>query len=536
MTSLSGLSDRALVDQAARELLRRRYARAELASYANAIDVPGRPASDNEDEWLFHPIETSIAAHHLLFLDTFQDLVEGKERQAMIFAPPGSAKSTYCSVVGPTWFMGKFPERRTILASYASDIARKQGRRARQIVRSEKFSSTFKCEISNDTSAADEWALTNGSEFMAGGIRSGITGNRAHGLIIDDPVKGRDEADSEAIRKKTREAYEDDLATRLVPGAFTLIITTRWSHGDLAGSILPEGWNGESGRILCRDGLMWKIVCLPAIADRRDDPLGRQIGEPLWKEWFKDGHFDRYRKNTRTWSALFQQKPTADEGDYFRKDWFHEYEKAPPRSTMKIYGASDYAVTEDGGDYTVHIVVGIDPQGRMWLLDVWRKQSLSDEWVEAFCDLVLKWKPNRWAEEAGQINAGVGPFMIKRMRERHAHVWRKQFPSKHDKAVRARSIQGRMATDGLMVPKGAEWLAAFIAELIGFPAGVNDDQVDALGLIGQLLDVISAGRDEEEQKPKPKELAYEAQSDGRIVANMSLNDQIQAHIKRRTAR
>src|SRR5262249_9866859 len=92
----------------------------------------------------------------------------------------------------------------------------------------------------------------------------------------------------------------------------------------------------------------------------------------------------------------------------------YQYDKLPARETMRIYGGSDYAVTADGGDYTVHLVVGIDPEGRMYLLDGWRKQSSSDEWIEAFCDLVLEWKPVGWAEEKGQISAGVGPALDKR--------------------------------------------------------------------------------------------------------------------------
>jgi hypothetical protein len=111
---------------------------------------------------------------------------------------------------------------------------------------------------------------------------------------------------------------------------------------------------------------------------------------------------------------------------------------------MRIYGGSDYAVTADGGDYTVHLVVGLDPEGRMYLLDRWRKQSSSDEWIEAFCDLVLEWKPVGWAEEKGQISAGVGPALDKRQRERKAYCYRQQFPTKGDKAVRAQSIRGRM--------------------------------------------------------------------------------------------
>jgi hypothetical protein len=112
------------------------------------------------------------------------------------------------------------------------------------------------------------------------------------------------------------------------------------------------------------------------------------------------------------------QNPTPDEGTYFKADWLRPYDNPPAIGTLKVYGASDYAVTAEGGDYTVHIVVGVDPQWRIYVLDLWRKQVSSADWVEAFCDLVAEWKPIGWAEEQGQINAGVGPFLQRRMRER----------------------------------------------------------------------------------------------------------------------
>jgi hypothetical protein len=141
-----------------------------------------------------------------------------------------------------------------------------------------------------------------------------------------------------------------------------------------------------------------------------------------------------------------------EDGDYFKAAWLRPYIKAPPTDTLAIYGASDYAVTADGGDYTVHVVVGVDPEGHMYLLDMWRKQASSDEWVEAFCSLVREWKPREWAEEQGQIKAGVGRFLERMQRERKPYVYRRDFPVRADKAVRAQSIRGRMAIDGLYVP------------------------------------------------------------------------------------
>ena len=107
-------------------------------------------------------------------------------------------------------------------------------------------------------------------------------------------------------------------------------------------------------------------------------------------------------------SFLCLRASAPEEGDYFKADWLKPYDTRPARETLRVYGGSDYAVTADGGDYTVHIVVGIDPDGRMYLLDLWRKQTASDEWIEAFCNLLTDWKPVGWAEEKGQISAGVG--------------------------------------------------------------------------------------------------------------------------------
>jgi predicted phage terminase large subunit-like protein len=194
------------------------------------------------------------------------------------------------------------------------------------------------------------------------------------------------------------------------------------------------------------------------------------------------------------WAALYQQRPAPEDGDYFKATWLRHCDSIPARETLRIYGASDYAVTADGGDYTVHVIVGVDPENNLYLLDLWRRQSASDEWIEAFCDLVLKWKPIGWAEETGQIRAGIGPFLDKQSRERGAYVYRDQFPTRGDKAVRAQSIRGRMALGGLYVAVSAPWYAEFRSELLSFPAGKYDDQVDALGLIGQLLDVMMRGQ------------------------------------------
>ncbi len=421
----------------------------------------------------------------------------------MMFLPPGSAKSTYGTVVGPTWAMGEKPGFKVIGVSYGSDLARKFGRRMRSIVRQYAYGALFNTVLSSESSAADEWALENGSEYMGGGILSGITGNRADFIPIDDPIKGRQEADSEVTRKRTVEAYQDDILTRLKPGGSIMLTQTRWHDEDLAGSLLPEGYSGQSGMIECRDGNTWEVICIPAQAERADDPLGRRVGEYIWPEWFPEDHWKPFKRIPRTWSALYQQRPAPEEGDYFKAEWLRPYEKAPDVKTLRVYGGSDYAVTADGGDWTVHVIVGLDPEGRMYLLDLWRGQTDSFKWAEEFCRLVKLWKPIGWAEETGQIKSGVGPWLDRMQREKKAYVARDQFPTRGDKAIRAQSIRGRMAQDGIYVPVGEDWYEALRSELLSFPAGKHDDQVDALGLVGQLLDKMTSGqKPKEEDKPK----------------------------------
>lgn len=490
---------------AATELLRRRRARTNMVDYARYIDVPGAPVTEDEDCEQFQPVETVLAEHHEIILNATERCINKHRGRTMLFLPPGSAKSTYATVVAPTHAMGRIPNFKVIGVSYGSDLARKFGRRMRSIVKQPKYNSLFDTSLSAESSAADEWALGNGSEYMGGGILSGITGNRADFVAIDDPIKGRKEADSEVTRKSTLEAYQDDVLTRLKPGGSVMITQTRWHEADLAGSILPDGWAGESGMIECRDGETWEVICIPAKCERNDDPLGRAIGDYIWPEWFGRDHWATFERLPRTWSALYQQRPAPDTGDYFKAEWIIPVDRIPPRAEMMVYGGSDYAVTANGGDYTVHVVVGMDTEGRLYLLDLWRAQAASNVWVDSFCDLVRKWKPIGWAEETGQIKSGVGPFLVKQMLDTGSYTYREQFPTRGDKAVRAQSIRGRMAMQGLRVPRGALWLADLQSELMSFPVGVHDDQVDALGLVGQLLDRMEAGI----KKPEPKKASLE---------------------------
>lgn len=461
------------------------------------------------------------ARHHRLLIEELEAVARGENDRLMVFMPPGSAKSTYVSLLFVPWFMARFPEHMVVAASHTQSLADRWGRKCRNLVA--EHGNVLGIALSDDSTAADKWALASGAEYFATGVGGSVTGRRADLIVIDDPVRSREDADSEVIREKVDDWFRSDLQTRLKPGGRVIVVQTRWHEDDLSGRLLERMKAG---------GRQWRVISLPAIAGA-DDALGRAPGEALWPEWQLIEDLEAIRQDMlpREWSALYQQNPVPDDGDYFKADWIKTVPTLPDVKSLRVHGASDYAVTSKGGDYTVHIVVGIDPEQRIYVLDLWRGQTASDVWIEAYCDLICRWKPISWGVETGQINSGVGPFLFRRAVERSA--WTAQFPfaSRTDKSVRAQSIRGRIAMKGLYIAADAPWKADFVSELLSFPAGKHDDQVDALGLVGQLLDHANGWADKENKPKVPDRLEYTAMPDGSIRANMSVMQIVERKMK-----
>jgi predicted phage terminase large subunit-like protein len=428
------------------------------------------------------------ARHHQYVIGKLQQVAAGEIKRLMLFLPPGSAKSTYASVLFPPWWMGNHPSLPVIGASHSKELAERFGRRVRNIVGSPIFKETFGFGLSGDSGAAGRWETARGGEYFAVGVDASVTGRRAALGIIDDPVKGRAEADSAPIREHIWQWYKSDFWTRLIPDAALIYIGTRWHDDDLAGRLLEEAKAG---------GEQWEVVSLPAEAEE-NDALGREVGEQLWPEWFTPEQLRIAKRDARNWSALWQQRPMPESGDYFKNEWFRWYDTPPPRDQLRTYGASDYATKAEGGDWTVHVVVGLDPSSDIYVLDLWREHADSAAWAEALIDLMAKWKTITWAEEAGQIKASVGPFITKRQLERKVFAVRRQFTSATDKPSRAQAIRGRIGMGKVLFPRHAPWVIDLVQELLRFPAGTHDDQVDTLSLIGRMLDEMVPG-----SKPAP---------------------------------
>lgn len=521
-------------------------ARQGFAAFCGLVELPGVPAApepetrprkqiedgswvdDDDDDGRvgdlpFLPVETPQAAHHKALIDLCERMERGEVRRAMVFMPPGSAKSLYASVAFPAWFLGRKRGRQVGVATYATGLARKVGRRIRSITRQGTYQEIFNTTLSRDQGAVNEWALDNGSEFMGEGILSGWTGNRLDGLVIDDPTKNREEADSPVMQAKVRSEYDDSLKSRLKPGAWLLLIMTRWNANDLAGQILPEEWDGESGPIMCRDGLVWEVLCIPAEAEL-NDPLGRPPGEMLWPEWFgRDSDFwTAARKIPRTWSALYQQRPSATEGTFLRREWFRRYRPADiEKLTFRKYLTSDHAPTDgEDSDPSGCRVWGIPSSGDLYILDGFLHRATMDVTADRIVGnlktaedrepkppivqgLIRKHEPFAWFPEDDNNWKSAQPFILRQMRAEGVRTRIEPMsPHGHDKAAKAQSFQGMAAMGQVWVPEGPEG-DEIISQYVKFPAGAHDEEVDMAAIMGRAIAMAHPAIVEPE-KPEPE--------------------------------
>lgn len=426
-------------------------------------------------DWFSKVAGFEPAKHHRLLIEKLEKVSSGECKRLMVFMPPGSAKSTYGSVLFPAWFLNRNPESCIIAASHTQELADGFGRRVRNLV--DEFGPVLGYRLSKDSQAAGRWETENGGEYFAAGVGGSITGRRADLALIDDPVKSREDAASDIVRSRQWDWFKFDLMTRLKPNARIVLIMTRWHEDDLA------------GRILAESGEQWDVVRLPMEAED-NDPLGRAIGEPLWPEYFTDQQRTAAKSDVIVWTSLYQQRPVPEGGGFFKREWLKGYEPAELPKQLRFYMASDHAVsTKETADYTVLLPVGVDSSGVIWILpDVFWERAESDKVVDAALKLIRSRRPLTWWAESGHISKSIGPFLRKRMMEQSTFTSIDEVVPSKDKQTRAQSIKARMAMGMVRFPKFAPWWSRAEAELLSFDGGKHDDFVDALAHVGMGLD------------------------------------------------
>lgn len=456
-------------EYAAELLIQRREARTSLVAWSRLCG--------------FEP-----ALHHQLIIKHLEAVARHEIKRLAIFLPPGSAKSTYASVLYPPWFLAQRTGSAILCASCNKRLADKFGRLARNLV--DDHTHELGYGLSSDSSAADDWATTNGSVYFCAGIDSRIAGHRADLGLIDDPIGSIQDADSQQIRDDVWDWYEWNFVPRLKPNASVVVISTRWHEDDLMGRLL----NKQSGQ--------WTVIKLPMLAGE-NDILGREPGARLWPEYFTQQQVDEAMSSPRKWQGAYQQEPTPETGDYFREDWLVGYEPQNLPRALTIYCASDHACSTkevNKNDRTVLVPFGVDEGQNIWILpDIFWDHAETDTVVQEMMKLIRRRDPLTWVAETEHIVKSIGPFLRQSLREEGLFRTRiQEIPSQRDKPRKARSIQGRMEARKVFFPKFAPWWPQAQHEILTAWAGQHDDFPDVLSVIGRYLDRYTAAMPEPE--------------------------------------
>lgn len=294
-------------------------------------------------------------------------------------------------------------------------------------------------------------------------------GRGATRLIIDDPFATMADAQSENARERVWDWYVGTAYNRVRPKGAIVLIQHRMHEDDLAGRLIERHKAG---------GDKWEIVLLPAIKD----------GNAAWPERYDIPALERIRANTAPlhWSALYQQNPMPEEGTFFKSDTLPFVDKAP--ANVHKYTSGDFAVTEDGGDWTDIATHGYAPDGTLYLaVEGWCGQTSADKWFENLIDQFARHKPFCFFGEGGPIRRSIEPFLIRRMRERKTNCRLEWLPAIADKPTMARPLQA-MACMGKVKIVDSEYGQRLKRALLNFPAGRVDDPVDMAGLMARAID------------------------------------------------
>lgn len=404
----------------------------------------------------------------------------------MIFMPPRHGKSALTTVRWPVWLLEQNPDLRIILAAYGAELATTFSREARSIAHQ-------RMSLAEDRQAVHDWKTVRGGGMRAVGVGSGVTGQGAHIIIVDDPVEDDKAAESPTARDHLWEWYTKTLYTRLEPGGVLIVIMTRWHEDDLAGRLLSAMRDG---------GERWEVVTLPALAEE-GDPLGRLAGEALCPDRYTAEalHNILTVQGPRAFDALYQQRPRGPEGALFKREWFtgpNVIDRAPEGLYWVRYW--DLAVsTKTTADYTASGAVAIDQDQNVYIRDVIRGRW---EWPDARRIIIdtMRAEPNvtHCIEKALHGYAAVQELN----REASvAHVTIKGIDVESDKITRALPWQGKAELRKVFLVRGA-WITPFLDEVCAFPVAPHDDQVDfvsggyrelTVGVRAQALGLLAQG-------------------------------------------
>lgn len=449
---------------------------------------------------------------------------QGLSPRLLLMMPPRSGKSEISSRHTPAWILGQHPDWEIIAGSHTSSLSLSFSRYLRDVMRDPAYSAVFPdANLDPSSQSVENWNLTKGGGYLAAGVGTGITGRGAHVLLLDDLVKDIEAADSVTIRDNTWEWYLSTAYTRLAPGGGVLGLMTWWHDDDWAGRI-QQAMASDDGAD------QFEIIRYPAINEYGDEyilpddtivqippaepvpegsRLTRKMGTAIHPARYTTEMMLKIKRNLisggqkRVWDALYQQNPVPDEGNYFSKEMFRYYGAPPRREDLYVYQAWDFAISEGkDSDYTVGTCIGVDHRDNVYYLGQ-RRFRIQDGGfiIDAILDFAQEYNADCLGFEDGQIWKAIEFQFEKRCSERRQYPSFELLKPLTDKMVRANPLRGRMQLGKVYFDNNAPYWSELQKEMLHFPAGKHDDQIDSLAWAIRLTLSRAAPRDE---RPAPK--------------------------------
>ena len=408
-----------------------------------------------------------------------------------IHCPPQYGKSLSITETFPSWYLGNYPNNRVIEISYGEDFAKKFGRLNREKIR-EFGSMIFGINIKKDIDTVLEFEVDNGKGSRGGmlsrGAGTGITGQAANLIIIDDPIKNNTAAESTIERNKLYDEWLTSFRSRLGVGAKVILIMTRWHEDDLTGRLLEEEPNIEYLRLPCE-------------ADSEDDPLGREIGEPLCPEIGKDKEWtENFKsmlnstKGARTWNSLYQGRPTSAEGNMLERDWWVMYETLP-EMVVTVMSVDATFKGQKENDF-VAIQIWGKTGANYYLIDAVKKHLNFPSTIREIRRLKGMYPDCQQILIEEKAN---GAAIIQMLRHEMSGIT--PVVPRESKVARVDAISGAIESGNVFLPKNKKFTNEFVEECASFPQGKSDDQVDAMSQALYKL-IYRRGNASEKERPK----------------------------------
>lgn len=473
------------------------------------------------------------APHSMLLCTLLTEIENGTRKRVATSLPPQHGKTLILSNMGPAWILGRNPKARIIVASYNETRAEELGDELRKIVTSDTFKDIFPgFELETGSKSKRAMKTTAGGRIVFVGLGGTVTGRTADYFIIDDPMKDDEELQSPNFREKMWKWFFAVAYSRGSKRTRIMVVHTRWHADDMIGRLcdpthpdrhrrfkgIAEDWYYLNIPGVIKDPTLAKLLRLnlkPQTDPKIIEAFGAEPAVALWENDKDLLHFAQWKVGEpRTFSALVMGQPSIEDGEYFNKAGLIEYDLQDLPKRLKIYGASDHAVSvAQYRDKTVLGCIGVDEDDDIWILpDIVWKQMPTDKTVDEMLFQFKTHKPELWWMESELISKSFGPFLHKRMVTDRVYVTIEPVTVSKDKPTRARSIQGRMAMGKVRFPRFAPWWSEAKSQILQFPYGPHDDFVDWLAHIGQGL-----MREQRPHAPMAQQQTYTRPAD-RIIA------------------